>query len=796
MKNLFLSGFIFFSFLVFTECNFSGKNTGAPSWTVATLANGEHYGHWYFRNGFRIKKIPDSLIIGISADKRYRLYVNGQYLGTGPQLSDTEHWKYDTWDIGPYLKKGMNLIAAGVDYFGRYGGESMITVRPAFWFSCEKMPELNTPGNWQFREDHSRYPVPVEEGVDVRGGFLAPACDSVVDRLAIRGWNLPGKQTGEWIAASGDSFSIRPGEKIPWTLEKRNIPPLERDTTRFEAIRDIEGPMRNRGIDASRPAFPVPPHTRVRILFDNGILTAGFPELHYSGGAGSAIRVTWSESLYMPGNDKDGERLVKGNRDITSGKVIVGYHDVILADGQDAMIFIPSWFRTYRYAELDITTADDTLHIDDFFGMFTAYPFDETASFSSGDPELQTIWETSWRTARLCAWETYMDCPYYEQLQYIGDTRIQSLISLYVSGDDRLMRNALEQFSWSVDSSGLTNNAWPSRGRNVIPPFSLFWTLMVHDYYMLRDDSVFVSGFLDKIAGIMEWHRRYIDPVTGMLENVPYWNFVDWTQEWPWIPEKHTGGVPEGGVDGISSILSLQYAWSLKSASMLFAAFGRNEEAGEYMQLARKIIRGTFVNCWDDSKKLLADSPEKTEYSQHANIMAVITGLVPAYEAGKFMERIASDRDLIQATVYYRFFMNRALEIAGRGDLFLRLLDPWKEMLHLGLTTFAEKPEPTRSDCHGWSASPAYEFLALVCGIRPASPGFRTVLVRPAPGSLDHIEAQMPHPGGLIRFSYMHEEEYDIFHVALPENLSGTLVWNNREYALTGGGNEVKIEEE
>ena len=50
---------------------------------------------------------------------------------------------------------------------------------------------------------------------------------------------------------------------------------------------------------------------------------------------------------------------------------------------------------------------------------------------------MKQIWETGWRTARLCAHETYFDCPYYEQLQYVGDTRIQALISLYVDGDDR-----------------------------------------------------------------------------------------------------------------------------------------------------------------------------------------------------------------------------------------------------------------------------------------------------------------------------------------------------------------------
>src|SRR5690606_36146495 len=112
---------------------------------------------------------------------------------------------------------------------------------------------------------------------------------------------------------------------------------------------------------------------------------------------------------------------------------------------------------------------------------------------SSNDEQLRRIWEVGWRTARLCAQETYVDCPYYEQLQYVGDTRIQALISLYVSGDDRLMRKAIRLFNWSSNYEGITASRYPTRINQYIPPFSLYWINMVHDYWMHRPDSVFVK---------------------------------------------------------------------------------------------------------------------------------------------------------------------------------------------------------------------------------------------------------------------------------------------------------------
>ena len=92
---------------------------------------------------------------------------------------------------------------------------------------------------------------------------------------------------------------------------------------------------------------------------------------------------------------------------------------------------------------------------------------------------------------RLCSHETYMDTPYWEQLQYVGDTRIQALVTLYLSGDDRLVRNAIQQFDESRIPDGITQSRYPTELPQVIPPFSLFWIGMQHDLWWYGGDRAF-----------------------------------------------------------------------------------------------------------------------------------------------------------------------------------------------------------------------------------------------------------------------------------------------------------------
>ena len=115
-------------------------------------------------------------------------------------------------------------------------------------------------------------------------------------------------------------------------------------------------------------------------------------------------------------------------------------------------------------------------------------------------------------------------------------------------------------------------------------------------------------------------------------------------------------------------------------------------------------------------------------------------------------------------------------------------------MLALGLTTFAERPEPTRSDCHAWSSSPNYELLATVCGIEPAEPGFKSVKIEPHLGNLQWVEGKLPHPFGNIIVKLRKTSDNILKGIViLPENLKGIFILGNHSINLKSGENKIEF---
>jgi hypothetical protein len=389
-----------------------------------------------------------------------------------------------------------------------------------------------------------------------------------------------------------------------------------------------------------------------------------------------------------------------------------------------------------------------------------------------------------WNGARIGAFETYMDTPYYEQLQYIGDTRIQALISLYMSGDDRLVRQAIEAFDESRIPEGLTTSRYPSALPQIIPPFALIYILIVDDYHMLRDDQPFVKRRLAGIRGILDWFAAHIDS-SGMLAPMPYWNYLDWARGW-------NMGIPPGAEAGHSTPITLLYAYALQRAAELEEDVGA-PMAHDYHRRALHAVAAVRAHAWDAKRQLFRDAPEGAGFSQQTNALAVLAHAAPPRTSRALMRRVLTDSTLTRATYYFSFYLFEAMREAGLGDELIPELAPWRAMLRLGLTSTPENPEPTRSDSHAWAAHPNYELLATVLGVRPGSAGFRTVRIEPAMGTFQRVEGRVPHPAGDIEVTLIKTTDGGVHAtITLPDPLTGEFVWAGHRAPLHGGRQDLR----
>jgi hypothetical protein len=756
------------------------------SWISVPSAPPFDYGVYHFRKTFNLSAKPAHFTVHVTADNRYQLFVNGERSANGPARGDLYHWRYETVDIAPLLKAGSNTLAAIVWNLGQYAPEAQLTWQTGFLLQGDGEAEriVDTGKSWRCVRDVAYSPLAVTYA-EIRGYFAAGPGERIDGSKYPWGWEQPGFDDGRWsnadVLSNGSPRDSADGPNR-WMLVPRTVPPMEETPERLVAVREASGVRPPPGWPAKPAVFSVAAHAKARLLLDQSFLTTAHPELEISGGRGATISLRYAEALFEPGGE-----LRKGNRNEVAGKEFVGYRDVFVADGGNHRIFRPLWWRTWRYLEFTIETADEPLTIDDLRGVFSGYPFERRAQLNTGDPEIDRILNIGWRTARLCAHETYMDCPYYEQLQYVGDTRIQALVSLYMTGDDRLVRNAISQLDDSRTAEGATYSRAPSRLQQYIPPFSLWWIGMVHDYWMYRDDSQFLREMLPGVRQVLAFFGRYQKP-DGILGSVPWWNFADWVPAW------REGVPPRDSDNSESSIIDLQLLMAYQWAADLEDALGSKALGSDDRDRATHLAAAIRSRYWDSSRNLYADNSDHSKWSEHANILAILAGVSKEDDARALLHRALDDHGLEQPTFYFRHYLHTALNVVGDGDRYLSMLDPWRGMMKLGLTTWAENTEPTRSDCHAWSASPNFELFRTVLGIDSAAPGFKRVSIRPFLGDLKQASGSIPHPNGTIQVRLTRRGAGGVHaEIDLPDKTPGVFIWSGQTKELAPGHNMIEF---
>jgi len=243
---------------------------------------------------------------------------------------------------------------------------------------------------------------------------------------------------------------------------------------------------------------------------------------------------------------------------------------------------------------------------------------------------------------------------------------------------------------------------------------------------------------------------------------------------------------------------------ALRYGAQLERTFGDVAVAEKYERAAARAAAAVRTKCWNEHFGLLADTPSQKHFSQHANILGVWLDMIPAERQKEALQKILSRSDagfsaaneapaMTLATYYFRFYLARAAEHAGLGDEYLRLLGPWHTMVGLGLTTWAESPEPTRSDSHAWSAHPNFDLLRIVAGIRPKSAGFEEVVIEPHLGELKEVKAGMPIPRGTVEVEYKRTAVGVEARVKLPAGVNGELRWKGKAIVLSEGEQRIDL---
>lgn len=629
---------------------------------------------------------PDRCPIRVTARSQFKLFVNGESLLFGPCRGSRELAYVDELDVAPWLKPGENRLLLQVFSYPEQPGEEE---GPYYCFGDSEGPAVAAAGRLGDRDlsDPAGWRIWLDGGQGFnRHGIFMLGCNETVDGALANPFLSPGRDEADTLPASVvqprsyDDFGARKGR----IFEPRPIPLPYRKEKHFP------------GWEERRFA----PGSQERFVLDAGELTTAYFRIGFRGGRGARVTVTYAESRLV----YDGEgKPVKGLRDDARG-FIEGVRDEYTVGG-DAE-YEPFRFRTFRFVEIAVETAEEALTLLPRPYVETAYPFVNTKRPRFTDPKREKLYDVAFRTLQLCAHDAYEDCPYYEQLTYACDARLEILFTYAATDDLALPRQTIRLFGSSMQNSGLTQSRFPSRDEQTIPAFSLYYVLILTDYAEHTGDLEFLRPYVPLAERIVETFlgKR---TASGMLAPQGYWDYFDWTLPWA---RQGMGSTPTAALDGESALQNLFFVYAVQRLCRLLPAFRRADLAEAYRSECEKLLALVEERCWDAGRGLYREGAFTEEYSQHTQIYAVLTGLAAGERARGIMEKALADKSLVQCSFMQGYYLFRALEAAGMYERTEALWQTWQDFIDLHCTTFPETPFSPRSDCHGWSALPLSEF--------------------------------------------------------------------------------------
>lgn len=713
----------------------------------------------------------------VTADQYYILYLDGMEIGRSNDRGSSACWFVDSYE--PRLTAGKHVITVVVWSCGELTAHSVESHRPGF-LCCPRHKEdiaLIASGTASWRMRRLCHTAFVAHHIESNGWTGCAPCQTTDYNRTPGIWETPVPLEFRHELYYS-SLSPLPRYEHPnygtVLYADGQSEPNSRATRANECV-DIESEFAT-VLDNTLLRLECCKQYRVIIRLDN--YTCGWLRMSVGEGRGSRIRITWAESLfeYQKG-------MEKGVRDGLYDKFFRGVFDEFILDGTRYDDLESLVWRAGNFIELIIVTGDAPLLIYGMKFISSNCPFWMQTRLTFNHEEIDSLIPICLHTFQMTTHDNFVDCPYYEQIPYVGDGRIQALVNYTLNRDDRLVRKMLFQFQKSCQGNGLCKSRTPSRLDQYIPSFSLWYVGMIHDYARWRNDPEFVRAMLPGMRSTLRYFINNVEK-NGIYHNPDaYWNFMDWVPEWQ--SGEDCQGVPPAST-GANSTANWQLVYALNLASELEAIFGEDNNAEEYRCLAIEISQRMTV-FFDPSRGLYADDMTLSSYSEHAQIMAILSNLSSAQENRILFKNMLSTPDISRCSLFYtHYFWDAARQIDSIDNCFSRI-NFWNDCLRQKFRTIPETFNQSRSDCHGWGAMLLYHLTARIGGINPGNFGFSQVEISPMPGSLTHQEIECAHPYGIIRAEYQNCGEILRARITLPKPLTGSLSFAAQRINLHSG---------
>ncbi len=727
-----------------------------------------------------------SMIIQIAANSRYRLWINEKPILSGSAKGDEKRFFYDTVEVGAYLKKGRNIIAVQVLYndasIAPIATERAAIVgvkTPGGVHRLAIMGELkNQEGQvvgsistgsapWKVYLDGSFYLKSIKNCENLGG-----TVEEIDFNRSLSNWKQVDYDDNSWAIPEDkgevetSDFYRRVGFINPYEVMPRPIPLLyERETAFAEEIvtpQTIVNGAKETGLAAEildTGSIEVLPGKTTSLILSAGVELNAQMQYHFTGGKGARVSLRYAERFELEGTPIPIHDWERGHLD--------GIVEHIILDGSD-FTYEPFWYKTFLYLQITIEAAEEPVIMKTPVIRKTGYPIEIGSKIRSCEEWVGQLWDMCVRTLENCMVETYMDCPFYEQLQYPMDSRLQMLFNYTVSNDTRLARKCIDDLHNSKSKEGLIQGRFPSCYGQIISTFSLYYIFMLQEYYQQTGDKEVLREYSPDVDGIINYYDRHLNQ-KGLVQDIGFWQFVDWRDQW-----NETAGAPDATLQGPSTIINLMYAYALKRGADIYKALGREGIAAEYDIRREKLLSRLWRQCWSEKRHMFREGPQVEVYSRHAQAWAILNDMVEP-EGARIMISHALEPDVITCSFSTSYEWFRACEKAGVYQWTKTQMQDWIGLIARGNTTCPEVPNEGRSECHAWSALPMYEMVRTMAGIQSATPGWKEIIVRPNPAYLDDLHGEVVTPQGNILFEYVKTDNGWSYKLDLPEGMLAEL---------------------